>query len=175
MGCWTESCAVSGLPIEEDQECVSVVLDHEAYERMHESRNFNVYDLGLLYSTTPDAFRVFQGCYDDYGWIKGVSPNPTHGDEAKPFCLIRKEVWDLIQGWKKYPLDGVRWANEDVKRFLMFCSLVRVTPHMACGSSFTGHQMVEREEIEARRALLDVCEIQTNHRVRQMQKDEEDL
>lgn len=174
MGCWTESCAVSGLPIEEDQECVAVVLDHKEYANLLETNAVCVYYLKELYRLSPGAFEVFHGVYDDYGWLKGHRPNPVDGPGYKPFSLIRKEVWDLIQDWDQYPMDGIRWANSDVKRFLMFCSLVRVTPHMACGSSFTGAQFVEREELKARRKLLEVCELQTELRIKQLLQEEAD-
>lgn len=165
MGSWNESCAVSGAPLEPDSEIVLVGITYAAQEWFCDQYGY-ISPVHFLeaHQYAPELFIVKHGDYNDYGGITGFDVF-GYDNQGRPnvlvYCLVRKEVWDLIQQWNDWPSGigahhnkpGECFFMDEFRRFFHFCKIVRITPCMQCGASFTGHQMVEDSELRARLAL----------------------
>jgi len=65
MGCWSETCAATNLPINVDDECVMVVYSNDPEHKLHlfvDNPHFHLKSI----------LGIFRGKYDDYGWVEGV-------------------------------------------------------------------------------------------------------
>lgn len=86
MGCWNETCALSGLPIYGGDECYRIVFKRDKIERLA---------LCAIEDPTDCANwieHIELGKYDEYGRLKG-STELSDIDGCKVFIL--KHFWDL--------------------------------------------------------------------------------
>lgn len=96
MGCWNEICAITNLPIMENEEVVMLVLP---FEQPHPYFLLN-YDsfFSMLYPEYINSITINKGKYDDYGWIKNLNKN---NDEYLNSIFIKMNVWNWILDFVK--------------------------------------------------------------------------
>lgn len=103
MGCWNETCAVSGLAIQEGDDCVKIKFNPNAMETIaycgvHEWKE-------ILNSVESIEF----GKYDDYGGIDGS--HEDGGEDNHTFIL--KHFWDYAKG-HHYTQES--WLKENAEK-----------------------------------------------------------
>lgn len=86
MGCWNETCALSGLPIREDDECYMLEFDDVSLIACCGIENFNDYFRHLK--------SIEFGKYDDCGNIKRVG-KAKYKQAPDGRCFILKHFWDF--------------------------------------------------------------------------------
>lgn len=105
---WNETCALSGLPIKEDDDCYMLEFDDIGLIACAGIENFN------------DYFRHIKsiefGKYDDYGNIKRTEKNKfTAAPDGR--CFILKHFWDFASKdvkAKKVIKDNIKKYKERV-------------------------------------------------------------
>lgn len=119
MGCWQETCAMTHLPIYEDDRCVVVVMSelfNEVLEVNPEVARFKSYE-DFKY-----VEHVYRGKYNDYGWIKGkikdtMAPD-KHGVD-RPFSQRRVTVFFHEKVWDEAVKAGMeaakKWEQQRIK------------------------------------------------------------
>lgn len=149
MGCWTESCAMSGLPIMEDDHCFAVVVkEEESRSAMFEWVCGTADVLGWYgdggrngYCTEEDqAVWVFEGHYNDYGYLKEHKMPPD-----KVWVLVSEVAWDFCQE---------NFEGLPAYRFFQALHKLRLQLNFQWGASGTGTQWPYGSEDGFREYLL---------------------
>jgi hypothetical protein len=109
MGCWQETCALTSIPIFQDEKCVMVVLDEEWTKRIQKHESI----VGLMGSSWQwRPFRSFhKGTYNDYGWINELDMP----DEPPPCIFFHLQAWNWVLGLPEDPMFTNRrqWEREE--------------------------------------------------------------
>ena len=107
MGCWKQTCVVSNLPIEENDEVAVFILNKRHYTSSHPSYCYS----DALYTPIP---MVFYGKYNDYGTctknygpglpflVNYVKNNLIEFEEGSNECHdieVKKDSFDIIKMW----------------------------------------------------------------------------
>lgn len=87
MGCWNETCAISNLPILENEESVMILLQNNKYKNMNDTCCIYPDNIWL-----PFGFPIF-GRYDDYGGLNNTTTHPWN----KELVDIINETTNTIQ------------------------------------------------------------------------------
>lgn len=118
MGCWNETCALTGLPIKENDRVVMVLFREESFtipKKHFDEQNFEK----ILFCT----HGVFRGTYNEYGWIKELKEDKVRfGENAwTKNIFFFEEAWDLALSHNDLftKIDGEIVQNE-IKSFLLF-------------------------------------------------------
>jgi hypothetical protein len=121
MGCWNETCAISGLPIEEGEECYRIQFT----------------DVNLIAFCCIDSFTGFLeavenislGRYDGYGGlIEDQPPIPTQDGTV----YILKKFWDMASDVDEDIAKAVeKIYKEDYRRFELTDKVVAKHPDIA--------------------------------------------
>jgi hypothetical protein len=108
MGCWNETCALSGLPIQEDDECYMLEFDDIGLIACCGIENFNDYFRHLK--------SIEFGKYDECGNIKIIKKtNCEQVPDGR--CFILKNFWDFASKdakARKVIKDQIKEYNEQV-------------------------------------------------------------
>jgi hypothetical protein len=86
MGCWNETCALSGLPIYGGDECYRIVFNADKIKRL----TFCAIDNPTDYANWVEHIEL--GKYDEYGRLKGSN---ELSDISDCTVFILKHFWDL--------------------------------------------------------------------------------
>lgn len=97
MGCWNESCMVTGLPILSGDECAVVLLMESPFSNS-----------GCYASNAYTPFFLIQGRYDDYGGLEDNPQNHKYLELLRNAMPGEKTEQSLIDWFNGIILDGVR-------------------------------------------------------------------
>lgn len=107
MGCWNESCAISGLPILQGDDVKLIVLA-ENYWNATSCTDVNTFFI-------PYGF-AFDGTYNDYG---GIDINTEVEKSAElTLSLVKSELVELEQGENKYHDILVKKEGFDLEKLM---------------------------------------------------------
>lgn len=153
MGCWEETCAISHLPILENEECYMVLFRPD------------VLNIGCFMSLSfADRYvkKIYFGKYDDYGWLQEIEK--PYDEVYKHVIFIKKNLWDYAQtkdydfstlknGWDA-EVEMQRLCKEEIKpydeRLIELCHVfslcweLRIDPFGSTG--FKGCQSYQYED-----------------------------
>lgn len=94
MGCWDETCGITGLPIMEGEECIMVVPTQDfADNYQNEFQFINCLSIGL------GIEKIQTGIYDSYGWLEdypGIEENDYDNRPDLRSLFFLKEAWDFM-------------------------------------------------------------------------------
>ena len=128
MGCWNETCAVSGLPVLGGDKVMMVVFDKTVND---EKRKLSMEWLSM--SGRFHLYGIFEGEYNTYGWIEEIEEDEKKMGERPDLTslFVHKAVWE--ETVKAFDVPGTisRWRydgrygeiksrfREDVMRFMI--------------------------------------------------------
>ncbi len=131
MGCFNETCALSGLPIRHNDEC---------YRLTFENVKSMVYCIDLNFNLK-SVVDIKAGRYDDYG---GLIENPRDLSYGDDIVFILKYFWDKVQAYNIEDTD--RWFQSYQDKIVLYDEMKAINDEMkAIGKEF-GHTLLFEPE-----------------------------
>lgn len=148
MGCWNETCAVTGAPIFESDPVVMVVF-HKHAEGMWAVGGPSCYD---------EIELIAKGEYDDYGWVKvdgkvAGEPGTLRGYLRSIF--VRRDAWDSIIASESADPSAKTEQLAEYSRVARSCFLCRID--LRGGLEFKGSQSASEKRYEHLLKLMQVA------------------
>lgn len=130
MGYWQETCALTNLPIYEDDPCVVVVMDEVFTTQLENNPELGRFNSDFAFKHLESVNR---GTYNDYGWIKELKDKklPDKNGINRPYSQRRvtiffhARVWDeavkagiaSAKQWEKWKIEEANQLNESRLKF----------------------------------------------------------
>lgn len=120
MGCWNETCALSGLPIQGGDECYRIVFESDKID-----------DIAFCAIDEPTKMAkwiqsIELGIYDDYGRLEGTK-DLSDIDDTVVFVL--KHFWDLAPS--KTPEYATKCIEDSIRQADGWKELIAELPAVA--------------------------------------------